>query len=84
MYPYIICFCGRSLGDIYDLFIAMRVKKFRQVYNDVCPTNPIDPIQLQFDPNIVIELDDIFRALHIELPCCRVRLMTQIQLKNLY
>lgn len=82
MYPYIVCFCGRSLGDIYDLFKAMKLVKYNAEYakNDL----DVDPSLLAISEQVEVDLSDVFEALCIHTDCCRVRLMSQVEFKDLY
>jgi len=77
MYPYIVCFCGRSLGDIYDLFIEMRRQKINAALDGE------EPVAFELAQQN-IQLNDILDALHIRAECCRVRMLTQVEFKNYY
>jgi len=83
MYPYIVCFCGCSLGDIYDAFKAMRSAKYRKALNDP-DFDKIDPAMLAITENVNVDLSDVFEQLCITQDCCMVRLTTQVEFKELY
>jgi DNA-directed RNA polymerase subunit N (RpoN/RPB10) len=77
MYSYILCYCGRSLGDVADLFDRLRQEKYKKLYNVEVNAEFIHAMATQ------VELNDIFELLHIYLPCCRLRLMTQVKIQDL-
>lgn len=81
MYPYIVCLCGRSIGDIYDLFKVMKLEKYNETYID--GALDIDPSLLAISEQIQVDLSDIYEALNIHLDCCRVRLMSQVEFKDM-
>lgn len=81
MYPYIVCFCGRSLGDIYDLFKALRLLEYKKYF---ASNEFIDPTMVQYSEDIKIECKEIFKILGVELTCCKTRLMTQVEFKSIY
>ncbi len=78
MYPFVLCFCGRSLADIYDLFVALRREKYAAAYAD------IDPYYLPISATVRVDLVDVFEQLNIHMDCCRTRLLTQVEFKNIY
>jgi DNA-directed RNA polymerase subunit N (RpoN/RPB10) len=80
MYPYIVCFCGRSLGDIYDLFKAMRDDRIKEVFGDV----DFDPVAAALNELLKCDISDVFESLHLHNDCCRTRIMTQVEFKDLY
>jgi len=80
MYPYIVCYCGRSLGDLYDLFKELRAAEFRKKFGKL----EIDPGMIATAEDLQVELDGVFKMLHLNLQCCRVRMMSQIEFKELY
>ena len=80
MYPYIVCFCGRSIGDIYDLFNKMREDRNKEVFGDV----ELDPTATALSELLRADISDIFEALHLENDCCRARIMSQVEFKDLY
>lgn len=84
MYPYIVCFCGRSLGDIYDLFMAMKAAKRSDAYSK--GGLEVDPNLLPISEDVQVDLVDVFDELNMDkdVDCCRVRLMTQVQFKEMY
>ena len=80
MYPYIVCYCGCSIGDYYDLFKAMRADKFALEFGDT----DIKPNLVSLNDELQVELDDILNMLNITHDCCRTRMMSQIEFKELY
>jgi hypothetical protein len=83
MYPYIVCFCGCSLGDIYDAFKAMRLDAYQKALQDPNFVN-INPAVLAITANVKIDLSDVFVQLCITQECCQTRLNTQVEFKELY
>lgn len=82
MYPYILCYCGRSLGDLYDLFNVLRAAKYTEAYVEF--GEDIDPAFLAISDLVQVDLTDVFDALHIHMECCKVRIQTQVEFKNVY
>lgn len=83
MYPFIVCFCGRALGDIYDAFLAMRLAKYIEVYGDLIGDR-VDPDVIPISDKVGVDLQDVFETLNIPLQCCRMHLATQVEFKTLY
>lgn len=82
MYPYIVCFCGRSLGDIYDLFKALRAAEYA-TYMEKNHVH-IDPDKIQYSEEVIVYLREVFETLHIDMQCCKARLLTQVEYKHIY
>lgn len=82
MYPYIVCFCGQSLGDIYELFKELRRRKIKahleKLGYDVLPE------LFQFSDDVDVSAGDILDKLHVKQQCCRGRLLTQVEYKEYY
>ncbi len=83
MYPHIVCFCGKSLGDIYDAFKIMRRKKIQEALDDDT-IGEIDPTLLAITDGLDIDMSDVFEQLGVYCGCCKVRLTTQTEFKELY
>lgn len=82
MYPRIVCECGRSLGDLYDAFKAMRLKQYIEVYKTL-PTK-LDPVKVAFSRDINMNMSGIFDALGLHLVCCRGKMTSQVEFKDIY
>lgn len=82
MYPFVVCFCGRALGDIYDVFKIMRRAKYSAAYGDL--EDDFDPSLIALNEAIQVDLTDVFDSLGIHMDCCRIRLNTQVEFKELY
>lgn len=78
MYPYIVCFCGRSLGDLYDAFKHLRHKKYLEKLGGITP-DMVSVTEIE-DVNLKDELD----SLGILMPCCRSRMISQVEFKTVY
>lgn len=72
--------CGRSLGDLYDLYQEMKKAKYADEFGD----EVIDPALLVLTEDFQIDISDIFEALCIEKECCRSHLMACVEMKDLY
>lgn len=77
-----ICFCGRSLGDIYDAFKALRLKRYSEFLDS--KGIKISPDRIPITEDIQIDLRDVFESLHIHVQCCKVRLLTETEFKEYY
>ncbi len=82
MYPYIICFCGHSLGEIYDLYCAMRDDIYIEAYSWMAEEG-IDFSLLPILDAKGAELHTVFESLHIHADCCRARLLTQVMFEEI-
>lgn len=80
MYPYIVCYCGRSIGDLFDVFKAMR----NELYMTTFGHTVFDPSMLAIMPDLQVELGEVLDNLHLHLDCCRARMLTQVEFKELY
>lgn len=79
MYPYIRCFCGRSIGQYYILYNEMKRDKIQYQYGDL----GADPDYLQC-AIIPVETGDILDNLNLHNDCCRARLLSQVRFMDLY
>lgn len=79
MLCYILCFCGRTLGDIYPAFREMKKDLFEAAgLDDIIASNL--PIMTEHDqPSLV----PIFDQLDIHAQCCRTRLMGIAEFRQL-
>lgn len=85
MYPYILCYCGRALGDIYDLFKMMQAQKYAEAYKIMGELEwNVDPSMLAISDIVDVNLDDVYERLHIHLDCCRCRLLSQVEFCEYY
>lgn len=82
MFPYIVCWCGRSIGDLFPLFNAMKQEK----YEEYCKKNGIviEPKRVTVSSDVHVDVGDILDALHLHTDCCRSRMITQIEFKEYY
>jgi DNA-directed RNA polymerase subunit N (RpoN/RPB10) len=79
MYPYIRCFCGRPLGQLWVLFNELKRKKIEFTFGDL----GADPDYLQ-SAIIPVETGDILDSLHLHAHCCRARIVTQVRFVDVY
>ncbi len=82
MYPYVRCYCGRPIGDIYDLFKALRLKAYMKYFEDM--SIDISPDRIPISEDIKVELRSVFEELNITTACCKTRLMTQVEYTEYY
>lgn len=83
MYPWIVCFCGKSLGDLYDAFKAMRIEKYKEALGED-DFGTIDPALFAITEDVQIELIDVFEQLGVKKECCRMHLHTQVEFSEFY
>lgn len=81
MYPYIRCFCGRSLGDLYSLYLILRHEAYIKALGE---DNDMDPIILAITEGVNVNMEEILDQLMIFTDCCRGRMITQVQFKEVY
>jgi DNA-directed RNA polymerase subunit N (RpoN/RPB10) len=81
MFPYITCFCGKSIGDLYDVFHMMRMEEYRKA---------LDGLDYDLNPVLIstiglhVDLSEILTNLGLTSECCRVRMFTQVIFSDLY
>ncbi len=76
--PYVLCFCGKSIGDVYDWYHATAKSMHLDLEGD------IDPNQIESIIETKPEYGKIFEKIGINLNCCKVRLMRQVLFYNVY
>jgi DNA-directed RNA polymerase subunit N (RpoN/RPB10) len=83
MYPYILCFCGKSIGDLYPAYKAV-VEKRKKIAlrrleeQDSLPNNRPEQTVDNF------AVGDVLTGLGLAKDCCRARMMSQVEFKTLY
>lgn len=82
MYPYILCFCGRALGDVYDAYKLLRLLKYEAAYGE--DGVKIDPAYLAITEAVFVDMSDVLAALGIHSICCRTRMTTQVEISTLW
>ena len=82
MYPLILCYCGRCLSDIYDLYLELRNRRFATAYSAL--GMDIDPVQIAISGELDVSMEEDLDKLNLHLDCCRVHILTQVQFKELY
>lgn len=82
MYTYIRCYCGRPLGDLWELFKAMRIRAYMKYFEDL--GIDISPDRIPISEDIKVELRDVFEQLNIHVPCCKSHLLTQVEFTEYY
>jgi DNA-directed RNA polymerase subunit N (RpoN/RPB10) len=70
------------LGDIYDLYKALKMEKYTEAFGNIDLN--IDPSILALITDIPIDMTDVFEKLHVDLDCCRARLVTQVEFTEYY
>ena len=79
MFPYILCYCGCALGHIYDVFLVIKRERLAEEFGD----SVFDPTMIAI-VGIHVDLGDILDDLQIHNDCCRVRIMQQVEFKEVY
>lgn len=74
--PVILCRCGRSLGDIYPAYKALRLKKIANFCNKNANEIPATKIKSSVS-EFKIDMIDELHSLGITLQCCITVLTTQ-------
>jgi DNA-directed RNA polymerase subunit N (RpoN/RPB10) len=82
MYPYIVCYCGRSVGDLYPLFDEMRKERYEEYFKKT--GHRIEPNRVTISSDVHVDLGDVFKKLNIRTQCCKARLLTQLEYKEYY
>jgi DNA-directed RNA polymerase subunit N (RpoN/RPB10) len=80
MYPYVVCYCGRSIGDLYDLYVELRRRKIISEHGEL----NIDPDVVAFSDTLQVHTGDILDKLNLKLDCCRARMLSQVEFYDLY
>lgn len=81
MYTYVVCLCGFCIGQYTDLYQAMKADKLREVLGN---DDSIDPKMVPISLAGQVALNEIFEALNINHACCRARLLSQVEIRELY
>ncbi len=82
MYDYILCYCGRDIGSLCDIFRIMRDQVRARVLEDI--EDSVDPAMMGVSEAVQMSLEEVFEQLNLTLPCCLARINTQIVFKSLY
>jgi len=77
----ITCKCGNVLGDKFSLFLKMKEIKFDREHNKNYKDTDVE--NLEIEPSIDDDVQDIFEILHINKMCCRMHINTSIDFKTL-
>lgn len=82
MFPYVTCWCGRSLGDLFPLYQELKRRKYEEYFKKT--GIEIAPTRVPICTDVQIDVGDILDALHIKCECCRTRMISQIEFKEYY
>ncbi len=80
MLEYIVCRCGQPLGDIYDLFVALRRDAIIESLGD----SHINPNMISVSEDNQVELNDVFEQLNVKHQCCKNCIMTSAIFSDYY
>ncbi len=81
MYPYIVCTsCGREIGCLYTMFCEMRRDLFVSEFGDI----DIDPALIPLTQDFQVELGSILDSMGLTMSCCRTKMISQVEFKELY
>ncbi len=83
MIPFIICTCGRSIGDLYDAFAYMRHQAYIAAYGK--QRMRLDPSMAAIMRGDNINLSDVFDDLGIsaDMQCCRGKLAFNVRFQDM-
>lgn len=87
MYPFIVCFCGRSLGDLRDAFLYLRAKAIEELELGGPDAKLFDPHSCEYDAVVAADqaiIETIFEQLGLHMICCRTHMATQVEFKEYY
>jgi DNA-directed RNA polymerase subunit N (RpoN/RPB10) len=68
------------LGPLYDLFIAIKRERLSHEFGDAV----VDPTMVAVVKSTEVEMGDVLDDLHLHNDCCRVRMMSQVEFKEVY
>lgn len=78
----VVCHCGRSIGELYPIYTALRQevmdRELAKLGRDIAPD--LTYLATDFQP----ELGEILDNLGVELECCRTRFLTSVEFDDLY
>jgi hypothetical protein len=75
-------FCFAPYMEFFDL--ARQAKYQEEVFDSKSTVKDYDPEKLALNPGSVSSLKDIFDALNIKNRCCRMRMLTKMELDKIY
>ena len=78
----VVCTCGRSIGDLHPIYTVLRQQVIDAELKKI--GRNIDPDQTQLATDFHPQLGEILDNLGIELDCCRVRFLTNVEFNDLY
>lgn len=78
MFPFIVCFCGRSIGDLYDAFKHMRQKIYMEKLAGIAPE------MVAITEVEDVSLKEVLDQLGLHMTCCRTHILTQTEFKTYY
>jgi len=84
MYPFIVCACGRSLGDLYPAYLALKRREYVKKCKDGNIDLNIDPAMLALMGTLNLDMSHVWKILGLHLPCCQGRMITQVEFKSVY
>lgn len=78
MYSYIVCFCGRPIGQLYRAYITLRAMANEALYKGGAVLHPefIGPA------NFEASVGDILDKLGLHHHCCRGHMMTFVEFEH--
>ncbi len=76
----VTCSCGRSIGDLYDAFVARRAKVLTDELINYVDVEKLG--EISSDDNDMA-LSQIFKDYKIVLSCCKMHLISHVNLSSL-
>lgn len=72
--------CGYLLGHVASIFRNELMKKIEEIRQD----KNIETTKILTDPTIEIDLVPLLDALHIESDCCKMNIVTNMDIRDWY
>jgi DNA-directed RNA polymerase subunit N (RpoN/RPB10) len=65
---------------LYDAFNAIRADRLAEEFGD----EALDPTMIAIIKDVQIEMGDVLDQMHLHNECCRARMLTQVEFKEVY
>lgn len=80
MYPFIICSCGRAIGELYELFVQIKLNELK----NVTETTDINASTLYVNEEAYIDMSKVWQYIGISLECCKSKISFQQKMSDYY
>lgn len=83
MYSYILCFCGRPIGQLYRAFVILRAMANEKLYASASTGGSHQPHPEFIGPaDFNVSVGDILDKLGLHHQCCRGRMMSFVEIQH--